>query len=164
MFLVGLGVQTGAAKYLGLDMVIKPGFGIGDTSKKVSIPLIISRLKGEAPPTQEEGAQEVGLDEEVDLSPPPAPQPMAGLVHPSGAVLTVHDGTVIGRSQTCDIPISDSTVSRKHAVIRLAGEDWFLQDQDSSGGTFLNGKRVQASKLQPGDQIKIGKTIFTFKV
>jgi len=159
-FLVGLGVQTGAAKLLGLDAVIKPGFGIGDMSKKVSIPLIISRIKGEAPPVDEVIVDQA--DESPPLPPPPPQQ--AGLLHPSGAVFSLFDGMIIGRSQNCDIPISDPTVSRQHAIIRLAGEDWFIQDQGSSGGTLVNGQTVSASKLQVGDQVKIGRTTFTFQI
>jgi hypothetical protein len=163
-FLIGLGVQTGAAKLLGLGSVVSPGFGIGDLSTKVSIPLILSRIKGEAPPIRDADQYgEHGIVEQDHLIPPPPPQ-QASLLHPSGAVFGLFDGLVIGRSQTCDIPISDPSVSRQHAVVRLAGFDWFLQDLGSAGGTSVNGQLSTAVKLQAGDQIKIGRTIFTFQI
>ena len=49
----------------------------------------------------------------------------------------------IGRTSDNDLVINNIKVSRKHARIEKKGEDWFLEDLDSSNGTFINGKRIK---------------------
>jgi hypothetical protein len=112
--------------------------------------------------------------------PPPAPyyQPMPGMgagPQASGARLEVRGGGLpssmfqlkdnlyIGRSSECQLQLPGSQVSRLHARVRFGNGAWFIQDQESSTGTFVNGKRVQAIKLNPGDQIRIGETILVFR-
>ena len=69
---------------------------------------------------------------------------------------------LIGRSENCQIIIPDPSVSRKHARIRFANNAWFIQDQNSSSGTFVNGKQVQSIRLRTGDVIRLGKTEINF--
>lgn len=69
----------------------------------------------------------------------------------------------IGRSSQNDYVVKDSKVSRVHARIREAQGAWFIQDQNSASGTFVNGKRVQAQRLNDGDAVRIGDTTFKFR-
>lgn len=63
----------------------------------------------------------------------------------------------IGRSSQNTIAFGDLSVSRKHAAIRVSKQGIFLSDENSKGGTYLNGRRVaRMERLQPGDVIKIG--------
>ncbi len=71
-------------------------------------------------------------------------------------------GLLIGRGSGCNLRLPDSGVSRQHARIRYAAGAWFLQDLGSAAGTFVNGQRVQATRLTSGDQIQIGSSVFTF--
>jgi len=72
--------------------------------------------------------------------------------------------TIIGRSKTCTICVSDSTlVSRQHAVIHLDGSRAFISDNGSSNGTFINGLRLapqQRTPLSPGDHVTLGDQLF----
>ncbi len=70
----------------------------------------------------------------------------------------------IGRGHGNDIQLLDETVSRRHAAIRHAQGMWFIQDPSSTSGTFINGSKVQAKRLEPGDEIMIGSTIFRFEL
>lgn len=72
--------------------------------------------------------------------------------------------TVIGRRETCDIYLADAGISRKHAVITRSGNHFVISDQASSNGTFVNGIRISSKVLEPGDVIKMGSTVLTFKV
>jgi hypothetical protein len=100
------------------------------------------------------------------LSPPPGQtgaylQVIAG---PTGSkTIAINDNYIIGRSSTSQIILNDSKVSRTHALIRCSQGMWFIQDQNSTGGTFVNGSRIQASRLNPGDTIEVGGTTFTFQ-
>ncbi len=68
------------------------------------------------------------------------------------------DNFTIGRSSQNSLQIPDTRVSRQHARIRCAQGAWFIQDQGSAAGTFVNGQPVQAGRLNNGDQIAIGST------
>lgn len=76
----------------------------------------------------------------------------------------ISKGLAIGRARANEVRLEDASVSRHHAVIRLARGRFFLQDQDSTGGTFVNGRRVSATRLKDGDLIQIGSTEFEFRV
>ena len=69
----------------------------------------------------------------------------------------------IGRAQTNDLILQDTTVSRQHAVLRFTGEGWVIEDQGSTAGCLVNGRRVDQQRLKNGDQLQIGSTLFIFK-
>lgn len=74
------------------------------------------------------------------------------------------EGTsVLGRSSRCTIPIRDQNLSREHCEIRLAGGVATLFDRGSMNGTSVNGKRVSQHRLQPGDRITLGQTVFWYE-
>ena len=70
----------------------------------------------------------------------------------------------IGRSRYNDVRLSQTGVSRRHAVIRWARGHFWLQDEGSLHGTHLNGQRIQAQMLTNGDLIYVGDTVFEFRV
>ncbi|MBP5452424.1 MAG: FHA domain-containing protein [Treponema sp.] len=73
------------------------------------------------------------------------------------------DLTFIGRSSDNDIVLEDPYVSRKHCMIEKVLGRYIIADRGSSNGTFLNGRCVSDDDmvlLGPGDEIRIGNTIF----
>lgn len=67
------------------------------------------------------------------------------------------ESLTIGRRPESDIHIDNLAVSGQHArVVTIAG-DSFLEDLDSTNGTFVNGKRVKKHPLASGDLVTIGK-------
>lgn len=70
--------------------------------------------------------------------------------------------TTIGRSPDCGIFLDDVTVSRKHAVLVERNGGFFIEDQGSLNGTFVNRKRVETAQLDDGDELQIGKYRLTF--
>jgi FHA domain/zinc-ribbon domain len=72
------------------------------------------------------------------------------------------DTTTIGRSPDCGIFLDDVTVSRKHAVLVQRDSGFFIEDQGSLNGTFVNRKRVESAQLDDGDEVQIGKYRMTF--
>lgn len=77
-------------------------------------------------------------------------------------MILVQADTLFGRSTGCDKQVPDPKVSRKHFAIRFAQGGFFLQDQGSSRGTFINGKPVKAQRLEDGDLIELGDTTMVF--
>jgi pSer/pThr/pTyr-binding forkhead associated (FHA) protein len=72
--------------------------------------------------------------------------------------------TTIGRSPDNPVFLDDVTVSRKHAVLAQRDGKWFVEDQGSLNGTFVNRKRVEAAEISDGDELQIGKYRFTFLI
>jgi pSer/pThr/pTyr-binding forkhead associated (FHA) protein len=78
-----------------------------------------------------------------------------------GTVFNLEADTVtIGRGSKNDIIIRDNEVSREHCVLRRLQDEYEVEDNTSSNGTFVNGQRVQgAIALQPGAIVELGDTI-----
>ena len=67
------------------------------------------------------------------------------------------DVTTLGRSESCDIVIPQSIVSRLHARIELQHDRYVLFDAGSANGTFVNGERIgQGRQLSSNDEIWLG--------
>jgi sigma-B regulation protein RsbU (phosphoserine phosphatase) len=62
----------------------------------------------------------------------------------------------VGRKVDKDLVIADPRVSRDHALIILEAEGFFLVDQGSKHGTFVNGERIQRQKLERNDRLEFG--------
>lgn len=74
-------------------------------------------------------------------------------------------GTIIGRSPRCDVVLESGDVSRKHArIFRDTIGRWIVEDLGSSNGTFINGKRIEASAVLSGEPIVIGSFSLSIKL
>lgn len=72
------------------------------------------------------------------------------------------DGSEVrfGRSNDCDVVLSDTFASERHARVFPREGNWMVADMGSTNGTYLNRRRIHdPSPLTPGDQVTIGKTI-----
>lgn len=63
----------------------------------------------------------------------------------------------IGRKPNNDITVENLAVSGQHARVITILQDSFLEDLNSTNGSYVNGKLIQKHALQHGDVIKIGK-------
>ena len=71
--------------------------------------------------------------------------------------------TSIGRSKTCDIVITDASVSRFHAVLAKRSSGWMIFDTNSTHGIILNGETVEKkASLEDGDFLIFGTTQYIF--
>ena len=72
---------------------------------------------------------------------------------------------VLGRSKDCDCIFRDPNVSRHHAELRRGSTgDWQVVDLGSTNGVKVNDRRVESSRLSPGDDVTIGTTRFVFDI
>jgi hypothetical protein len=70
---------------------------------------------------------------------------------------------IVGRRDTCELPIDDRSVSRQHAELAFRkGDGWYLRDLGSRFGTQVNGLPISAPiRLSEGDHVTLGKLQFT---
>jgi pSer/pThr/pTyr-binding forkhead associated (FHA) protein len=65
---------------------------------------------------------------------------------------------IIGRSETNEFPISNETVSARHARLSYRHKHWWLEDLNSTNGTFLNDEPVSLpTVIASGDDLRVGQ-------
>jgi pSer/pThr/pTyr-binding forkhead associated (FHA) protein len=72
-------------------------------------------------------------------------------------VQVTKDRTSVGRRPYNDLVIDNLAVSGEHAVLQMSGNEVYLEDLNSTNGTFVNGKAVKKQLLFDNDTVEIGK-------
>ena len=67
------------------------------------------------------------------------------------------DKSTLGRRPYTDIVIDNLAVSGEHAVLQMVGADVFIEDLNSTNGTYINGKAIKKQLLTHNDTVEIGK-------
>jgi hypothetical protein len=103
------------------------------------------------------------------MAPPVSGSPLGGgtprLVGSDGRQYSIAMGsTVLGRGEAAQVRIADVGISRQHARVDFDGARVVITDLGSTNGTAVNGSRVNAAALQPGDTVQIGTTTLTFRL
>jgi pSer/pThr/pTyr-binding forkhead associated (FHA) protein len=71
----------------------------------------------------------------------------------------------LGRDTHCDLSVSDEALSAHHARVRYHHGQWWLEDLNSTNGTFLNRERLTTPVVViTGDEFKCGNTTFSIRV
>ena len=74
-------------------------------------------------------------------------------------------GLQIGRDPENDVILADDGVSRDHSRVWLQGADVYVEDLDSTNGTFVNDVKVSGPQvLQPNDRIQVGRATIQFAI
>jgi len=124
-------------------------------AKNINEPLFVHTLirqKDDAPQQEELDTAYIRIRMEY-LSPDADPEDLE---------ITVFDpintrSILIGRDEICDIRIEEDHISRRHAMINFGNDNrWYLQDNQSRNGTFLNGAFTTSAPLKVGDRIQLG--------
>jgi adenylate cyclase len=69
----------------------------------------------------------------------------------------------MGRRESCDIPLRVPNVSGIHCELTFRDGYWHIRDRGSTNGVKVNGNRVHARYLHPGDTITIAKRRYTIE-
>ena len=86
--------------------------------------------------------------------------------HARNTITIPRDGLGIGRSRSNQLVLSERSVSRQHATILCTRRAFYIRDENSSLGTYLNGRRISAGGtvvLSHGDRITIASQVFEFR-
>lgn len=76
-------------------------------------------------------------------------------------VYAIEGKTVLGRSNECDITLSVTHLSRKHAELNVVANKLVVKDLDSANGTYVNGKKINQETLRKGDELRLDTLSFT---
>lgn len=69
----------------------------------------------------------------------------------------------IGRADACDLTLSDTCISRKHACIERREDGYYIEDLASTNGCWVNAERITApTRLYEGDKIRMDQILFKF--
>ena len=110
---------------------------------------------GKAPREKEEMKQPSPAEQEegdfllVHLVSAGEPKPIPVPEHP----------VTLGTDESCDIVLTEKNVVAKHARISRSGDEIKILDLRSEAGVVVNGQRVEAGSLYPGDLIKLGEAV-----
>ena len=78
--------------------------------------------------------------------------------------LKAEEKTLMGRDWDCQIVLKDPQSSRIHAEVFKNEDGWWIKDNKSSNGTFVNGQPADSALLIEGTEVKIGSSIFNFVI
>jgi len=83
-----------------------------------------------------------------------------------GKKLTIHPGPgmIIGRGSAAYYQVNDPRTSRSHCEVTLQGEQVTIKCLGGSGGTFVNGQKIQQQNLKLGDVVQVGDTQLRLQV
>ncbi len=70
---------------------------------------------------------------------------------------------LIGRRESCDITLRESSISGRHAELTVIDGYWYVADKKSKNGVRVNGVRVEERRLDPGDIVAFAKVKFKIK-
>jgi hypothetical protein len=84
---------------------------------------------------------------------------------PGRELILTKPEVTMGRAESCDIGLfGDPAVERLHARILQRDGDFYLADNASPSGTYLNGRRVaEPALLRSGDEIRLGRNVLLFR-
>lgn len=73
------------------------------------------------------------------------------------------DRTVVGRASSCDVVVPTNKLSREHCLLVRKDDGWWIEDLNSSNGTWINTERIGGPrKLKEKDVVKAGAARLTF--
>ena len=77
---------------------------------------------------------------------------------PAGRPVSLGPINSLGRNVNNTIFIEDDFASANHAMLTFRGRSWFIEDQGSTNGTYVNGHRIDRPvALSYGDELTIGR-------
>ncbi len=87
-------------------------------------------------------------------------------IDPMGKEFRLYEGrNKIGRADNCTVTVDDSSVSEEHALLYVKDNKVLLQDELSTNGTFVNGRKIEERvSLNDNDKVRFGNIGFKIKI
>lgn len=75
----------------------------------------------------------------------------------------IESDMIVGRARECDLSLAVAHLSRRHARLFFEDGGLWVEDLGSANGTFLNGRRVERSRVRSGDELAFDTLVFTVR-
>ncbi|MCG6922038.1 MAG: FHA domain-containing protein [Acidobacteria bacterium] len=72
----------------------------------------------------------------------------------------IRDPSLVGRDPACEVVVNDGSVSRRHARLERRGGDWWVVDQGSANGTYVNSLKIAETVLKNAQELRFGALAF----
>ena len=173
----GLGAAAGAGAVAGAAAGVAAGvaasnipdpFANNDAASPIPVPKTVSReaLAGMGGAAATGASLGIGAAPAVSNRAPLPAQATAQLVDVvTGDVYQVNGpACIVGRERAvADVALRDPNVSRRHAQLTSTGNDWSIEDLNSTNGTLVNNRRITRCPLRNGDLLTFGLSTFEFR-
>jgi predicted component of type VI protein secretion system len=80
------------------------------------------------------------------------------------AIVVDADEALVGRETNCNVVVAHPSVSRRHALLKRKQDVFFVVDQGSANGTFVDSKRVVDAPLREGSVLRFGSASFKVEI
>jgi len=106
----------------------------------------------------------------MPTSPQPPPQAAArtgaSLEYEGRTIRLTDESTVLGRSSSADVVVTDTGVSRRHLDLQRVGSRWFARDLGSTNGSYVDGGELRSAEteLHDGAVITLGNARLRFRL
>ena len=71
---------------------------------------------------------------------------------------------LLGRNPECTLILDDDYASGRHARVYAQDRTWYVEDLDSTNGTYVNGERITSpTPMSEGTQLRIGATVLELR-
>lgn len=80
------------------------------------------------------------------------------------AIVVDADEALVGREANCNVMVSHPSVSRRHALLKRKQDVFFVVDQGSANGTFVDSRRIVDAALKEGSILRFGSASFRVEV
>ena len=80
------------------------------------------------------------------------------------AIVVDADEALVGREANCNVIVPHPSVSRRHALIKRKQDVFFVVDQGSANGTFVDSKRIVDAALKEGSVLRFGSASFKAEI
>lgn len=80
------------------------------------------------------------------------------------AIVVDADEALVGREASCNVVVAHPSVSRKHALLKRKQDVFFVVDQGSANGTFVDSKRIVDATLREGSVLRFGSATFKIEI
>ncbi|MGX5202639.1 FHA domain-containing protein [Aliikangiella sp. IMCC44632] len=121
-----------------------------------------SELEVVDPLKQRESEPVVQQENKTVIRPAVSPWMLKALTAPlDGQYFSLSNGQIIGRDKEAEITLPLSFISRQHAKIALRKEKVYIEDLNSSNGTYVNGEKIKSAELRNGDELRLDQFAFS---
>lgn len=141
----GIGLELNSRTAINIFSGLEPTAPVEKKQRLQAMPKLDEYL-GVAPVSQTSAARLVGIESEEEF------------------MIRLNYRTTIGSDQGLEIQLDDGAVSGIHAYIESTDGHFYIYDNVSTNGTFVNEEKVRFSKLNSGDLVQFALSEFKFEV